>query len=249
MNDVGGQLKTMYNRAVVLGSAGAIGSALISRLRSSHPRSAIFAFSRHSPNKIVEGVNYHLVDYSDEVSISKAAALATAHGPLDLVLVATGVLHEGAIQPEKSLRTLSAEQFLHLFEANTIFPALAVKHFLPKLDRHKRAVFAALSARVGSISDNRLGGWYAYRASKAALNMVIKNASIEMARRYKHTLVVGLHPGTVDSRLSQPFQKHVPKEKLFTPDFSAQKLLEVLDNLDSGDSGKCFAWDGKEIAP
>ena len=126
---------------------------------------------------------------------------------------------------------------------------MIAKYFLPKLNREKRSIFAALSARVGSISDNQLGGWYSYRASKAALNMVIKNIAIEISRFNKKAIIVGLHPGTVDSNLSKPFQVNVPYGKLFTPEFSTQKLVEVLRSLTSKQSGKCFAWDGQEILP
>lgn len=128
-------------------------------------------------------------------------------------------------------------------------PALIAKHLLPKLNKDHPAIFAALSARVGSISDNQLGGWYAYRASKAALNMIIKNAAIEVGRRNRKAIVVGLHPGTVDSDLSKPFQGNVADGKLFTPEDSAQKLLEVLRSLGPEQTGKCFAWDGKEVLP
>ena len=124
---------------------------------------------------------------------------------------------------------------------------MVAKNFLPKLAKDQRAVFAALSARVGSISDNQLGGWYSYRASKAALNMIIKNLSIEMKMRYKQTIIVGLHPGTVDSRLSKPFQANVPAGKLFTADYAVAKMLEVINTLTPENSGKCYAWDGKEI--
>ena len=113
----------------------------------------------------------------------------------------------------------------------------------------EESIFAALSARVGSISDNQLGGWYSYRASKAALNMIIKNIAIEISRVNKKAIIVGLHPGTVDSNLSKPFQGNVPYGKLFTPEYSTQKLVEVLKSLTSKQSGKCFAWDGKEILP
>ena len=126
---------------------------------------------------------------------------------------------------------------------------MVAKHFLPKLNKENRSIFAALSARVGSISDNQLGGWYAYRTSKAALNMVIKNAAIEIGRLNKKAIIVGLHPGTVDSNLSMPFQGNVPDGKLFTPEYSVQKLLQVLTNLTSEQSGKCFAWDGTEVKP
>ena len=133
------------------------------------------------------------------------------------------------------------------FRVNTIGPALVAKHFLPLLASDAKSVFAALSARVGSIDDNELGGWYAYRASKAALNMVIKTLSIELARRNPRALCVGLHPGTVDSRLSKPFQGGVPEGKLFQPAAAARALLTVLDGLSSGDSGALFAWDGTRI--
>ena len=126
--------------------------------------------------------------------------------------------------PEKSLRELSAEKFARAFAINATGPALSAKHFLPKLARDRRAVFAALSARVGSISDNRLGGWYAYRASKSALNMILKTAAIETARRAPQAIVIGLHPGTVDSKLSKPFQENVTPGKLFRPEDAARKV-------------------------
>lgn len=225
----------------ILGAAGAIGSAFTKRLSEKYPNASIFAFSR-------KGAAYS-IDYSSEDSLSGAAELATKDRPLDLVIVANGILHDEDLMPEKSLRDLSADNFQRIFEANTITPALIAKHFLPKLNKEHTSMFAALSARVGSISDNQLGGWYAYRASKAALNMIIKNAAIEVGRRNKPTIVVGLHPGTVDSDLSKPFQSNLADEKIFTPDYSAQKLLDVLENLSPEQTGKCFAWDGREILP
>lgn len=126
-------------------------------------------------------------------------------------------------------------------------PALVAKHFLPLLARDRKSVFAALSARVGSISDNQLGGWHAYRASKAALNMLLRTFAIELARRNPRAVCVGLHPGTVDTGLSAPFQANVPEGKLFTPDFAAARLLEVVDRLKPDDSGHVFAWDGQLI--
>ena len=224
----------------VIGASGAIGGACARRLAELYPTAHVHAFARDAELRI---------DYDDEASIASAADLAAQAGPLDLVLVATGVLHSGTTLPEKSLRDLSAAKFAHIFAANTITPALIAKHFLPKLNRDRPAVFAAISARVGSISDNQLGGWYAYRASKAALNMVIKNAAIEMSRRNKNAIVVGLHPGTVDSPLSKPFQANVAAGKLFTPEYSAQKLVQVLENLTPAHSGQCLAWDGEVIAP
>ena len=224
----------------VIGASGAIGSAFAKVLAQQHPNASLFTFSRKGP---------HVIDYHNEESLAQAAALAAKEKPLDLVIVATGILHGEGLMPEKSLRSLSAEQFQRVFEGNTITPALIAKHFLPKLNRERPAIFAALSARVGSISDNRLGGWYAYRASKAALNMIIKNASIEMGRTHKQAIIVGLQPGTVDSHLSKPFQGNVPEGGLFTPEYSATSLFEMLKNLSPEQTGKCFAWDGEEIEP
>ena len=167
---------------------------------------------------------------------------------LDLVIVATGILHDGPdLRPEKTWRSLDASALERVYRINTIGPALIAKHLLPSLAPDRKSVFAALSARVGSISDNRLGGWHAYRASKAALNMLIKTFAIELARRNPKALCVGLHPGTVDTKLSRPFQSNVPKPKLFDVDFVASRLLSVLDRLTPEDSGKLFAWDGQRI--
>jgi NAD(P)-dependent dehydrogenase (short-subunit alcohol dehydrogenase family) len=151
------------------------------------------------------------------------------------------------VQPEKTYRALSADAFARVFAANTVAPALIAKHMLALMPKAERSVFAALSARVGSISDNRLGGWHAYRASKAALNMLIRNFAIEQARRAPGSICVGLHPGTVDTGLSKAFQGAVPGEKLFTPEQSAGYLLDVIDRLSPEDSGKCFDWAGKEV--
>ena len=146
------------------------------------------------------------------------------------------------------MRAMSLEAFQKSFMINTFGPAVTAKYFLPLMRRDRKAVFAALSARVGSISDNRIGGWYAYRASKAALNMVLKTLSIEFGRRFKETVIIGMHPGTVDTDLSKPFQGNVPEGKLFSPEFSAKKLLSVIDQAEPRDSGLLFAWDGEKIS-
>ncbi len=224
----------------ILGASGAIGSAFTRVLSAKYPHARVFAFSRNGE---------HPIEYDCEDSLARAADGAAKEKPLDLVIFAGGILHDGTVLPEKSLRDLSAEKFHHIFEVNTITPALIAKHFLPKLNKEHPSIFAAMSARVGSISDNQLGGWYAYRASKAALNMIIKNAAIEVGRRNKHAIIVGLHPGTVDSNLSKPFQNYVAEGKLFTPEYSAGKLLDVLAHLSPEQTGKCFAWDGQEVLP
>ncbi|WP_063339166.1 MULTISPECIES: SDR family NAD(P)-dependent oxidoreductase [unclassified Marinomonas] len=240
-------------KVVILGCSGAIGNALVETLISRFPEASVYGFSRtshsHSFSEKLDRYQEARIDYEDEESIAKCAALAAETGPLDLVIVATGILHQGGLMPEKSLRDLSAEKMMALYQANCITPTLLAKHFIPQLSKKSASVFAALSARVGSISDNALGGWYAYRASKSALNMVIKNAGIETARRNKSAIIVGLHPGTVDSDLSKPFQANVPAGKLFRPLDSANYLLETLLELTPSQTGKCFAWDGQEIAP
>lgn len=238
----------MKNIAII-GSSGALGNAFKEHLATAHPASQIHAFSRSKQDDFKSNITNYVIDYTNEQSINESASLAAKQAPFDLVIVATGILHEGKFMPEKSLRDLSTEKFRQIFEVNTILPALLAKHFIPELNRNSRSIFAALSARVGSISDNQLGGWYSYRASKAALNMVIKTAAIETARRNKQAIVVGIHPGTVQSGLSKPFQASVPEEKLFTPEFSVNKMLGVIDNLEVDQSGKCYAWDGEEIAP
>lgn len=231
----------------IIGASGAIGDALTQNISASHPEAMIDIFSRSKMQTRTSNINAHFIDLADEKTIEDAAILTRQNGELDLVIVAAGLLHEDGLSPEKSLRDLSAEKFGQLFAINTIGPALVAKHFLPLLHKQKRAVFAALSARVSSISDNRLGGWYAYRASKAALNMVLKNASIELARSHKQAIIVGLHPGTVDSNLSKPFQSRVQAHSLFTPEQAATHLISVIEKLTVKDSGKLFAWDGQEI--
>jgi hypothetical protein len=172
--------------------------------------------------------------------------------PLDagrrrLALVATGTLQPGGRAPEKSFRNLDVEALVEAFRVNAAGPALVARHVLPLLPRDGRSVFAALSARVGSIGDNRLGGWHAYRASKAALNMIVRTLAVELARTRPEAICVALHPGTVDTDLSRPFQKGVPEGRLLTPAQSAERLTAVLDGLTPGDSGGFFAWDGKPI--
>ncbi|WDE13559.1 SDR family NAD(P)-dependent oxidoreductase [Thalassomonas haliotis] len=239
---------TTQNIAVI-GSSGAIGSALTQELATTFTGASIYTFSRSEPTRHHKQGIHTIIDYDDESSIRAAAITAARKGPLDIVLIATGMLYDDLLMPEKSLNDLSAEKFARLFTVNSILPAILAKHFIPRLNKHSRSLFAALSARVGSISDNRLGGWYAYRASKAALNMIIKNAAIETTRRNKAAIIVGLHPGTVDSHLSKPFQGNVPEHRLFSPEFSAAQLIQVLAGLTADSSGKCFAWDGKEITP
>ncbi|WP_255934852.1 SDR family NAD(P)-dependent oxidoreductase [Kordiimonas sp. SCSIO 12610] len=234
----------MKNSIAVIGASGAIGRSFIKALHNRYPMAQIHGFSRNEPTGL-NNYNWHPIDIVDEASIENAANNISA--PLDLIIIATGILHNQTLQPEKSLRDLSAQNFEQVFRVNTIGPALIAKHFLPKLNKKNRSIFAPISARVGRIEDNRLGGWYAYRASKTALNMILKNASIEIARRNKEAIIVGLHPGTVDSGLSQPFQGSVATSKLFTPDYSTIKMLDVIDGLTPADTGQVFDFNGIRV--
>jgi len=165
----------------------------------------------------------------------------------NLVVNAAGILHEPGLAPEKKLEDLEATALERVFAVNAFGPILLLKHLRAHLARRDKAVFAAISARVGSIGDNRLGGWYAYRASKAALNQLLRTAAIELGRRNRNVIVAALHPGTTDTGLSEPFQANVPAGKLFSVDRTCGYLLEVIDGLDPAASGGFFAWDGKPI--
>lgn len=222
-------------KAVVIGATGGIGAALADAL--AEEEAEVLRFGRS-----LAGAEH--LDLTDEVSIAAAAARA---GAPDLVVVATGVLHRGERVPEKALAELDPSWLAEQFAVNLIGPALVAKHFLPIMPRTGRTVFAVLSARVGSISDNKLGGWYGYRASKAALNQFVRTAAVEQRRRNDRSIVVALHPGTVETPLSAPFAG--PSRERFAPDRAAVQLLDVIDGLRPPDSGKLFAWDGSEIAP
>ncbi len=233
----------------VIGASGGIGDAFLKRLIQSNQVETLYGFSRKAPLLTHKTLMYHPLDLTNESSIKAAARAIPDHIKLDMIIVATGILHDDDLQPEKGLRDLSLRHFQDVFAINSFGPALVMKYFLPKLHKDKRSVFAALSARVGSISDNRLGGWYAYRASKAALNMLIKNAAIEIARRYKHSVIIGLHPGTVDTNLSKPFQGSVPHQTLFSPEYAVEKMLSVINEITVEQSGKIFDYAGEEIIP
>jgi len=231
-------------RALVFGASGGVGGALAARLVDQGYE--IAALTR-KPLPDWPGPQARF-DLEDEASLAAAAAALKDGAPIRRVIVATGLLHADGVMPERSNAALDAAQLLRLYAINAVGPALIAKHFLPLLPRAQPSVFAALSARVGSIGDNRLGGWHSYRASKAALNMLIRTMAIELKRTRPQAILVGLHPGTVDTDLSKPFQRGVPEGRLFTPDESAERLLAVMDGLGAEDSGGVFAWDGARLA-
>ncbi len=240
--------KPAANTAVI-GAGGGLGEAFVDALSADPAIARVFALSRRqvAPRADVVGLT---ADVTEEPSLATAAAaVADTCDALDLVIVATGNLHGPGVAPEKTWRALDPAAMQQVFRVNTMGPALAAKHFLPLLRRDSKTVFAALSARVGSIADNRLGGWYAYRASKAALNQILKTLAIELARANPGAICVGLHPGTVATALSQPFQRGVPPEKLFAPQVAAGHLLSVIDGLDRAGSGQVLAWDRNRVPP
>jgi len=211
----------------------------------------VAALARRPPAGWRDGPDRRFIptDILDESQLSVAAAEVAAWGAVwgspRLVIAATGALHSATLTPEKSYRALNAAALAEAFAVNAIGPALLAKHFLPLTARAGRSVFAALSARVGSIGDNRLGGWHGYRASKAALNQILRTLSIEHARTRPEGIVVALHPGTVATPLSAPFRDRAAS--VFTAEVAAAHLLQVIDGLTPADTGGFFAWDGSPI--
>jgi NAD(P)-dependent dehydrogenase (short-subunit alcohol dehydrogenase family) len=226
--------------AVIVGASGGIGGALEAALIEEGDFHTVHGLARSRSG------TQHL-DLLDEESIAAAAEVVSAGPAPTLVIIATGLLHWRNNEPEKAIRDLDPSWLAQVYAVNAIGPALVAKHFLPIMPRTGRTVFAALSARVGSITDNRLGGWYSYRASKAALNMMVRNLAIEERRRNSSSIVVALHPGTVDTSLSRPFQANVQPGRLFTTDRGALQLLDVIEELKVADSGKMFDFEGKEV--
>jgi NAD(P)-dependent dehydrogenase (short-subunit alcohol dehydrogenase family) len=222
---------------VVIGASGAIGGALLDSLQHAFGVTRAIGFSRKGLPSL---------DLTSEASIASAACqLLQSDAPPRLIIDATGFLHGDGVSPEKSLRQLDAANLAKAFSLNVIGPALLMKHFFPLLPRSGKAVFATLSARVGSIGDNHLGGWYGYRASKAALNQLVRTAAIELKRRQPEAICVALHPGTVDSRLSAPFRKIGLAVR--SPAEAAGGLLEVIDRLRPEDSGGFFDYRGEPV--
>ncbi|WP_313670896.1 SDR family NAD(P)-dependent oxidoreductase [Sandarakinorhabdus sp.] len=218
--------------ALIVGATGGIGSAFSDLLDADPAVARVTRWSRSGG-----------VDLADPASIEAAAAALTA--PPDLVFIATGMLHGDGLAPEKANSQLSAEALTTAFAINAIGPALVARALLPLMPKGRKTVLAALSARVGSISDNRLGGWHSYRASKAALNQLIHTMAIEQARRSPEQILLALHPGTVDSGLSKPFQKGV--KTLFTTEESARHLLRVIDQATPSQTGLLLDWQGEVI--
>ncbi|AWI81216.1 MAG: C-factor [Betaproteobacteria bacterium HGW-Betaproteobacteria-13] len=223
--------------AVVVGASGAIGGALADAIESSGRFADVLRLGRTTSLPL---------DLLDEVSIVAAARQVGEHSaPLRLLINACGFLHDGERMPERSWRHLDPASLAHSFAINSIGPALLVKHFMPLFARDGKSVFAALSARVGSIGDNRLGGWYGYRASKAALNQILHTAAVELARSHPQSICIALHPGTVESGLSAPFARNGLDVQ--PPAVAASRLLAVIEVLTPTDSGGFMDYRGDSI--
>jgi len=237
----------MKNVAVI-GSSGAIGKAFIDSYINDDDVENIFSFSRTGLSIEDKKLQSFFIDIEDETSICDAAE-KIEKSSIDEIIVASGILHNKDFGPEKSIRDLKADNLLKVIKVNTIGPTIVGKYFIPLLNKKEKSVLAFLSARVGSISDNKTGGWYAYRASKTALNQIIKSFSIELRRTNPNAIVFGLQPGTVDSELSEPFKRNVKEGNLFTPEYSVLQLKNIIDTASPSYSGKLISWDGEEIQP
>lgn len=233
----------MKHNAILIGSSGGIGTAMKSAMQSSPLIDNLLCASRSANDD-------YQIDYRDEQSIADMALdLKSKNFKPTLIFVATGLLSTDKEKPETQIAHITPSWAQHIYLINTIGPAMVAKYLLPLMPRDENVYFGALSAKVGSISDNGLGGWYSYRASKSALNMFIKNFAIEWKRKNKLSRIVAMHPGTVDTPLSKPFQKNVKPEKLFTPEHAAQQMLDVLLQSSPDDSGQLLSWDGSIINP
>lgn len=233
-------------RAAIFGASGGIGGAFVNLLAQDPRCAVVHAGSRGPANYPNHRVAPFAFDLTDTDSISHAAEQI---GDVDMVIVATGILHGDGLLPEKTVRAIDPAAMAKIMAINAIGPALIARHLLPRMSRERRTLFTALSAKVGSISDNQLGGWYSYRASKAALNQLVRTLAVEVTRTHPRSVCVALHPGTVDTPLSRPFQTSVAAGRLFSPQRAAQQLLSVLDRLGPDSSGRLIGWDGHEISP
>ncbi|PTS82163.1 hypothetical protein DBR00_18820 [Pseudomonas sp. HMWF032] len=241
----------------VCGASRGIGLALTTQLLARTDVAAVWAITRQASQApgLLElqaqyGQRLHCldVDVCDEQALSELAAhLRTVIPRLHLLLCTVGVLQDGAAKAEKGLGQITLEGLLATFQRNSFAPILLLKHLLPLLRGQHACTVAALSARVGSIGDNRLGGWYSYRASKAALNQLLHTASIELSRLNPNSCVLSLHPGTTNTDLSKPFQANVPADKLFTPCYSAECLLAQIEQHGPAQTGTFWGWDGQPI--
>lgn len=240
--------------ALVVGAGRGIGLAITQQLLEEPGIQRVYATYRQSDNAtaLFEIADERLQTIRVDITIADdlqglAANIRANQEHPDFVICATGVLHEDAVQPEKSLNQCNQASFNRLFQVNSIGPLMLARALLPLMPKNRPAHFAALSAMVGSIGDNRLGGWYGYRASKAALNQFMKTLAVECRRSHPQLCITSIHPGTTDSALSRPFQANVKPGKLYTPTQSAERILQVVGSGQPEDSGRFVNWDGRLI--
>ena len=240
--------------ALIVGAGRGIGLGFVRQILATDDIDRLYATYRQleSATELLAITDRRLhclqMDITDESQIAATIKqIQSETTKLHYMINCIGILHDGEMQPEKSLRQINSEQLLRYFQVNSIGAMLLFKYIQPLLKHGDRSIIATISAKVGSIGDNQSGGWYGYRASKAALNMFIKTTSIEYKRTCPQAIVVALHPGTTDTKLSLPFQRNVPPEKLFSVDQTVAQLLKVIDKLKSDDSGEFFAWDGSRL--
>jgi NAD(P)-dependent dehydrogenase (short-subunit alcohol dehydrogenase family) len=237
--------------ALVLGASGGLAQAIISELMEDADIDTVIAVSRNpAPEHFSTGPVTPIwieTEYSEPAMAAVVEQLQPFAGRITRVVICHGILHGDSLWPEKRLEDISAESLQTVFQANTVVPVLWLKLLHRLLKSKQRCVVAALSARVGSIGDNHLGGWYAYRSSKAALNMMLRTLSIEYGRRVKNVKIISFHPGTTDTALSKPFQASVPSDKLFTPAFVAERLCGIMAEAEIDGQLSYLDWDNKAI--
>lgn len=238
-------------RVLVLGASGGIGKAYCENILKQFPKVHLIRMARDIDNltKLSGDILDIEIDLSEDNSIEKAISTLPENKNIDWVFVATGWLHDKHTKPEKTYRSLNREHLLRSYNINAVGPTLFVSHLLNFVEKKHSMKIGILSARVGSISDNRLGGWHSYRASKAALHMLIKNIAIECKISQKPITIIGLQPGTTDTALSAPFQKGLTANQLQTPEFTAQHLIKVMEVIEEEDSGKLLDFEGYYFEP
>jgi len=237
----------MKENIIIAGSSGAIGNEFTKFYADNPVVEKIIALSRKSINTQHNKIQSIEIDYNNEETFKNLDEISNVE-VISKIIIATGVLHSETFKPEKSIDSIDGEGMKRVFQVNVFGPTLLVKKLLPLIKKSKGVKIVFLTARVGSISDNELGGWHSYRSSKSALNMMIKNLSIELKRLNKEHVVIGIHPGTVKSHLSEPFLKHV-KHDVFSPEESVGFMIKVINEITHKDSGKCFDFSGKVIEP
>ena len=237
--------KNIFSKAkvAIIGASGGIGSTISRQIRAMERENTIIEIVRQKAKK-----NQFEMDMLDEHSVAQCAEeIKKQYGSLDVVLNTTGLLHTSNNSPERTYREINLDYLQEIFQVNTFIPFLVCKYFAPLLTKESASIIAFMSARLGSMSDNRLGGWYSYRSSKTALNMLIKTLSIELSYSNKNAICVGLHPGTVDTQLSSPFTQKIKNSRVFTKEEAAEYLIKALNNIDHNDTGNIIDWRGETV--